>query len=470
MLGIQDNSGLAKDGQRRLFPLPEGELMSDTITATENASTAAESDDAGAGTPRLRVAERDQVAFRACCWNDLLSNDHEARTVWEYVQSLDRTPLLAAIKAVEGRPGHPPIDPRILIALWLYATLRGIGSARELARRCETDLPFQWICGGVSVNYHTLSDFRVAHVELLDDWLSTSIAVLEEQKLVTMDRVAQDGLKVRASAGAASFRRGTTLETRLAEAREQVEILKAELKTDPAAANRRQRAARERAARERVERLQKALEQLPLVQASKPNAEKREKARVSTTDPEARVMKMGDGGFRPAFNVQLAADTQTQLVTGVDVTSSGGDQGKLAPMIEQHVERYDEAPDEMLVDGGFVKKDDITAVSAPRGNTTVYAPVQASKSDTRDPHTPRPDDSPAVAEWRRRMATPEAKEIYKQRASTIECVNAQVRNQGLYGVRVRGRPKVLAVVLWYVLAHNLRREVALRAEAAAQRE
>jgi len=117
-----------------------------------------------------------------------------------------------------------------------------------------------------------------------------------------------------------------------------------------------------------------------------------------------------------------------------------------------------------------VKKEDITAVSAPQGSTTVYAPVQASKSDTRDPHTPRPDDSPAVAEWRRRMATPEAKEIYKQRAATIECVNAQVRNQGLYGVRVRGRPKVLAVVLWYALAHNLRRTVALRAEAAAKRE
>ena len=446
------------------------EEMTATAGTPEDAITAAAPLDPVVGRPRLRVAERNQVEFRACCWNDLLSDDHEARTVWEYVQSLDRTPLLAAIKAVERRPGHPPVDPRILIALWLYTTLRGIGSARELARRCESDLPFQWICGGVSVNHHTLSDFRVAHVELLDDWLSTSIAVLEEQKLVTMDRVAQDGLKVRASAGAASFRRGATLESLLAEAREQVELLKAELKTDPAAANRRQRAARERAARERVERLQKALEQLPLVQAGKPSAEKKEQARVSTTDPEARVMKMGDGGFRPAFNVQLAADTQTQLVTGVDVTSSGGDQGKLAPMVEQHVERYDEAPDEMLVDGGFVKKEDITAVSAPQGNTTVYAPVIKSKDPNRDPHTPRPDDSPAVAEWRRRMATPEAKEIYKQRASTIECVNAQVRNQGLYGVRVRGRPKVLAVVLWYVLAHNLRRAVALRASAAAKRE
>lgn len=427
------------------------------------ASTAA--GDGGSGTPRLRVAERRQIEFRACCWDDLLSDDHEARMVWQYVVSLDLTPLLAAIKAVEGRPGHPPIDPRILAALWLYGTLRGIGSGRELARRCEADLPFQWICGGVSVNHHTLADFRVAHVELLDRWLTTSITVLREQNLVTLDRVAQDGLKVRASAGAASFRRGTKLDSLLAEARQQVETLKAELEADPAAANRRQRAARERAARERLERLQMALAQLPLVQAGKPTAEKKENARVSTTDAEARVMKMGDGGYRPAFNVQLAADTETQLVTGVAVTSSGGDQGKMAPMVEQHVQRYGQAPRAILVDGGFAKKEDISQVSAPRGNTTVYAPVQTSKTDARDLHTPRPDDSPAVAEWRQRMATPEAKEIYKQRAATIECVNAQARNHGLYGVRVRGRPKVLAVVLWYALAHNLMRAAALRAHA-----
>jgi transposase len=422
------------------------------------------------GTPRLRVAERTQIKYRECCWNDLLTVDHEARTVWQYVKSLDLTPLLAPIKAVEGRPGHPPIDPRIPAALWLYAVLRGVGSARELARRCETDLPFQWICGDVSVNYHTLADFRVAHVELMDQWLTTSIAVLREQNLVTLDRVAQDGMKVRASAGAASFRSGTKLDELLAEAQEQVEALKAELESDPGAANRRQSAARERAARERVERLQKAVEQLPLVQASKPTAEKKEAARVSTTDPEARVMKMGDGGFRPAFNVQLAADTATQLVTGVDVTSSGGDQGKLAPMVEQHVERYGAAPDEMLVDGGFAKKDDITAVSPPEGTTTVYAPVQVAKTDQRDPHTPRVDDSPAVAEWRQRMATPEAKNVYRQRAATIECVNAQARNCNFYAVRVRGRPKVLAVMLWFVLAHNLRRTVVLRAQAAAKRE
>ena len=417
------------------------------------------------GTPRLKRPQRNQIEFRACCWNDLLPADHQARIVWEYVESLDLEPLYASIKAVERHPGQPPIDPRILFALWLYATLRGVGSARELDRRCDQEtgeVPFQWICGGVSVNYHTLADFRTQHVELLDQTLTASVAVLMQEGLVTLERVAQDGMKVRASAGAASFRRGATLEEHLAKAKEQVEALKTELDSDPAAASRRQQAARERAARERVERLQKALEQLPEAQAKKKPSEK-EQARVSTTDPEASVMKMGDGGFRPAYNVQLGTDTDTQIISGVDVSNSGGDQGKMAPMVEQHQERYDQTPDEMLVDGGFVKKDDITSVSEPSGSTTVYAPVQKSKKADVDPHTPRDNDSPAVAQWRERMATDEAKEIYKERAATAECVNAIARNRGLQQFRVRGRPKVLAVILWYALAHNLMRAVALRA-------
>lgn len=424
-----------------------------------------------AGAPRLRTPQREQVEFRACCWNDLLPTDHQARIVWSFVEKLDLSPLHARIKAVERNAGRSAIDPRILFALWLYATLRGVGSARELARRCDAktgELAFQWICGGVSVNYHTLADFRTEHVELLDATLTHSVAVLMQEGLVTLDRVAQDGMKVRTSAGAASFRRRATLEEHLEQAQQQIEALKQELNADPAAANRRQQAARERAARERAERLQEALRQLEEVEAKKKTAEK-EKARASTTDPEARVMKMADGGFRPAYNVQLATDTQSQIITGVEVVNSGGDQGKMAPMVEQHEDRYGETPDEMLVDGGYIKKEDIDQVSPPEGSTTVYAPVMASKKSDVDPHTPREDDSPAVAAWRQRMATPEAKEIYKDRAATAECVNAIARNRGLQRFQVRGSPKVRAVVLWYVLAHNLMRAETLRREAVPER-
>jgi len=451
------SSANSSSSQRQglLFALPAGDAMSKHTDAP-----------AGTGTPRVKRPQRDQIEFRACCFNDLLPEGHQARIVWDYVERLDLSALYGRIKAVERHAGQSAIDPRILFALWLYATLRGVGSARELDRRCDRqtgEVPFQWICGGVSVNYHTLADFRTAHVELLDQTLTTSVAVLMQEGLVTLDRVAQDGMKVRASAGAASFRRRATLEEHLAEAEAQIVALKTELDADPAAANRRQQAARERAARERAERLQKALAQLAEVEAKKRASEK-EKARTSTTDAEARVMKMADGGYRPAYNVQLGTDTATQIITGVDVSNSGGDQGKMAPMVEQHEERYGDVPDEMLVDGGFAKKDDITQVSPPAGKTTVYAPVQKSKKVNVDAHAPRENDSPAVAAWRQRMATDEAKVIYKERASTAECVNAIARNRGLQQFHVRGSPKVKAVILWYVLAHNLMRAVALRAE------
>lgn len=415
------------------------------------------------GAKRVRRAVRDQVEFQEFALNDLLSEDDEARIVWEFVCGLDLSELYARIQAVEQGPGQAPADPRILLALWLYATLRGEGSAREINRLCRKHIAYRWLCGGVSMNYHTLADFRTAHVDLLDRLLTQSAATLMAAGLVTLDRIAQDGMKVRASAGAASFTRQPTLEEALAKSEEQVRQLKQELETDPSAAKTRRQAARERAAAERSSRIQAALDQLPQIAAAK-KAKDRENARASTTDADARVMKMADGGFRPAFNVQFATAVGSQIITGVEVTNSGGDQGKMAPMVQQHQERYGKVPEEMLVDGGFFKKADIDEVSA--GGTTVYCPVMESKDANRDPHTPRDDDSPVVAQWRQRMATDDAKAIYKDRASTAECVNALARNRGLYQFRVRGLLKVKAVALLYALAHNLMRAVTLGQETA----
>jgi transposase len=420
------------------------------------------------GVKRVRAAVRDQIEFQECSLNELLPEEDEARIVWSYVCGLDLSKLFESIQAVETGPGQAPADPRILMALWLYATLRGVGTARELDRLCKRHIAYRWLCGNVSMNYHTLADFRVAHGGLLDRLMTEGVAALIVEGLVNLDCVAQDGMKVRASAGAASFRRAPTLEEALQEAEIQVRTLRAEVESHPLASSKRQQAARQRAAQERTERIQAALAQLPHIAAVK-KAKDRDNARASTTDPEARVMKMGDGGFRPAFNVQLATATASQVITGVEVVNSGGDQGQLLPMAEQHEQRYGEAPQQMLADGGFVKKDDIDQLSPPHGGTTVYAPVMKAHDPNLDPHTPRDDDTPAVAEWRRRMATPEAKEIYKERASTAECVNALARNRGLQRFGVRGLRKVRAVVLWYVLAHNLMRAVALRAAAAALR-
>ncbi len=341
-----------------------------------------------------------------------------------------------------------------------------MGSARAIARLCEAHDAYRWICGGVAVNYHTLADFRVAPGEYLDAQLTTSVATLMAEGLVELTRVAQDGVRGRASAGAASFRRRGPLETCLAEATAQVEALRRELDDDPGATTRRQAAARQRAAEERRARVQKALAQLPEVEAKK-KADEKAKARGSTTDPAARVMKMADGGFRPAFNAQFATATAAQLIVGVDVSNAGSDLGQLAPMVEQLRGRYGQAPAEMLVDGGFAAHDDLIAVARPEVGCTVYAPVPEPRDPTRDPHQPRPGDPAAIAQWRQRMRTEEAKVIYKERAATSECVNAIARNRGLRQFPVRGLQKVRAGLLWFALAHNLMRTVALR-QAAAQ--
>lgn len=411
--------------------------------------------------PRLRRAERDQL-IPAMRLEDLLTSDHQARVVWQFVQGVALTSLYAGIRAVEGGPGRPAIDPRILVALWLYATLEGVGSARALDYLCTAHHAFRWLCGGVSVNYHTLADFRVAHLDVLDALLTHSVATLREQDLVDLNRVAQDGMRVRASAGAASFRRRPTLEQCLQEAQEQVQRLRTELADDPGQGTRRQAQAQQRAAREREERIGKALARLPEL-AAKKKATEQDQARSSTTDPEATVMKMADGGFRPAYNVEFSTDTATQIIVGVDVITAGSDQGQLPPMLEQIRERFAQYPRAALVDGGFAKHADIDTVSAPDKDCTVYAPVPKPKDAAQDRYAPHPKDSAAVAAWRQRMATADAQAIYKDRAATAECVNALARNRGLRHLLVRGLAKVKAIVLWHAVAHNVARALSLRA-------
>ena len=418
------------------------------------------------GAARVQRPNRYQVRMQMSSLDAMLPEDHQARVVWEYVEGLDLTCLYESIRSVEGRAGRDAIDPKILMALWLYATLDGVGSARELDRLCQDHVAYQWICGGVSVNYHTLSDFRTANVELQDRLLTQSAAVLMHQGLVTMNRVAQDGMRVRAHAGSSSFRRSKTLTRLEEEAQQQVEALRKELQADPAAANQRQRAARERARRERLERIARARQELRKVEQTK-RPGKKDQARASTTDPDARVMKMGDGGFRPAVNVQLATDTQSQIITGADVGNVGSDMGLMAPMIDQHKDRYGRPPGEMLTDGGFAAREDIDSASTAVPPTVVYAPVQKSRKDEKkNCYERQPADTDAVAQWRQRMSTPEAQVIYRERAATAECVNALARNRGMRQFLVRGLRKVKAVVLWFALAHNLVRAAFLRREAA----
>ena len=438
--------------------------MDDTLFALPP-SEPSKSAEPRSGRPRLQRPNRGQITLRPSDLESLLPADHRARLVWAFVEGLDLGPLYEPIRAVEGHPGRPPIDPAILVSLWLYATLEGVGSARALDRLCDEHDAYRWLCGGVGVNYHSLAAFRVDHADVLDRLLTESVAALLADGLVTMAVVAQDGMRVRTGAGAASYRRRTTLERFLAEAEAQVDALRAELEDDPAATSRRVAAARQRAAAERAERVRRALEHLPELEAAKRRRGKpADEARASTTDPEATVMKMADGGYRPAYNVQFAADTSSQVIVGLDVIAAGTDQGQLGPMVGQLRRRYGRDPDALLADAGFLKTAEIDELAC---GTTLYLPVRTPEDPTRDPHQPLPGDSPAVAAWRIRMGTDEAKELYKERAATAECVNAIARNRGLQRFGVRGLDKARAITLWFALAHNLMRTLVLRAAPAA---
>lgn len=334
--------------QPNLFDLPEGEQDAKRSQA--------------GGRPRLRIAQRDQVVMRMLSLDQMLAADDDARVVWEFVCQCDLSKLLDQIRAVEGNVGRKATDPRILLALWLFATLKGVGSARELDRLCERHLSYQWLCGDVSLNYHTLADFRVEHAEVLDALLTEQVTALMHAGAVTIERVAQDGMRVRASAGKASFRKATTLEECLSEAKQRVEELRRETEADPGIAHRRQQAAGKRAAEERLEKVTAAIKACAEVQAAKDKRggdSLKTPARASTTDPDARTMKMANGGYNPAYNVQFSTDTQTQVIVGVDVVNQGTDAGQMAPMVEQIESRTGVRPRDVLVDGGFATKDDI---------------------------------------------------------------------------------------------------------------
>jgi transposase len=411
------------------------------------------------GRPRLREPVRDQIELRAVDLDSLIGEDHPVRVIWAYVEGLDLSALEARIKAREGRPGHPPIAPRLLLALWLYATSEGVGSGRALEKLCSSHDAYRWLVGGVSVNYHTLSDFRVAHAELLDELLAQNVAALAAAGLVDLQTLAQDGIRVRAAAGAGSFRRRGTLEKHLKRAHRVVARLKRELDDDPDASNRRIKAARERAARERKIRAEAALEQLAALEEqrkrrAKTNAKQtatQKAPRASTTDPEARVMKMPDGGFRPAWNMQIASAVEQQIVVAVDVTASGSDRGLIRPMLEAIARRLGRWPRHHLADGGFTKGADIEWATGRRIN--LHCPPPRSKHKT-DPFAPRADDGPGLAAWRRRMRSPAGKARYK-RWSIAECINARGRQWTLNQITVRGRNKACCVLRWFALANNI---------------
>jgi len=422
------------------------------------------------GAVRLRRPERGQMAWVAQCGDDLVPPAHPVRRIWKVVERLDVSGFYATIKAREGVAGRDTTDPRLRVGLWLYACVRGIGGARELARQCEENLAFRWMCGGVTVNHRLLSDFRTDHGEALDALFTQVVASLVDKGVVKVHRISQDGLRVRVGAGASSFRGEERWQELLAQAQQHVEELRRQLEgPEGAGLTAQQRAARTRAAREKQQRLEEAIAQLPEVKKRHEETVKRagggrqgkkaqaRKPRVSTTEAEARVMKMANGGFNPAANVQLAGDTESRAALGVEVSKEGSDSAGLsAPMREQVEKRTGGKVREHLLDGGYVRYEDINE-AADQGVALYLPPKGATNPERRGQELdPKPGDSEAVKAWKQRMASEEGKKIYKQRAATSETLNADLRTfRGLGRITVRGLAKIRCVALWCALAYNL---------------
>jgi transposase len=413
---------------------------------------------------KIRIPQRDQVEMRCESLEQMLTPDHPARAVWEFVAQLDLTQWTSAIASKRGMAGAKALDPRVLVSLWIMATLDGIRSARELSRLTEYHMAYRWICGDEPVNYHSLSDFRNSDPAWLENLLAQTVAALMHAGAADLKKVAQDGMRVRANASSSSFRREKTLRECLAESEEQVAALKEDQGETPATP--RESAARERAVHERKARVEAALLTLKELQdenAGRYPSQRKDPSeiRVSTTDPDANKMKMADGGYRPAYNVQFATTVENGVIVGVSVTDEGVDSGQLEPMVEKLESLHGSRPEEYLVDGGFVDQGAIERIEA--SGTQVFAPVPCAEKlagQGKDPYARRPGDTDGVAGWRERMGTTEGKEEYKNRASTAEWVNAQARNHGLRQFLVRGIDKVLSSTFWYALTHNFERNKA----------
>lgn len=414
---------------------------------------------------------RDQAEMVMRTLDSTLAADHPARAIWAFLDGADLAAFYATCRAVMDGPGRPATDPQVLLALWLLATAEGVGSARQLASLCEQHDAYRWLCGGVPINYHMLADFRVAHPTALDDVLTQSVACLMAAGVVTLKGTAQDGMRTRASAGAGSYRTKEGLASCLVEAKAQVERLKQQREHPDPTVNKRQRAAQERAAKERLNRVERALALLPEAAAAKERQQQTlakhqrqqvTEPRVSLTDPEARVMKMPDGGYRPAYNVQFATDLAGRGIVGAGATCNGTDAGAALPMLVQVAERTQRLPGAYLIDGGFAVQEDITKLE--RCRVRVYAPVRAPRlQPAAQRYQPHPGDSREVVRWRRRMRTRTAHAYYRQRAATAEWANAQARRHGLTQFTVRGLAKVTTVTLLVAITHNLLRLLATAA-------
>jgi transposase len=418
---------------------------------------------------RFIRADRQQTRWDFIDLEALLPSDHRARIVVSFVEGLDLSPLYDAIKAREGEPGRPPPDPAVMMALWLYATVEGVGSARQLDRLTQSDVGYRWIAGGVPLNYHGLADFRVAHVAVLDRLLTESVTALIEAGVISLEEIAVDGTKIRANAGRGSFKTAAKLERIEAAVERRLATLKAEVESDPEASSRRKRAAQERAAREVKECAARARAALDKVRAEKEKrekthkkdeAQKKSEPKASLSDPQARNMRFADGAVRPAYNAQVAVVPKKGVIVSIEMTDRRNDAGLAVPMVGDIEQRYGKVPQNLLIDTNYATAEDIAALAThAAGPIKVYTPPPSDRDDVKTATLvrrarQRAREADSVKEWRSRMASPASEEVYRRR-KLIERINGHLKNHGFGFILVRGLIKAKAVALWHALANNL---------------
>ena len=321
--------------------------------------------------PRLRAINRQQLLMRTIDVEQLIAEDHPARALWEFTGRLDLTRFYECIKSVAGCAGQPSLDPRLMIALWLYAYSRGIGSAREVSRMCAYEPGLQWLCGLEPINHHSLSDFRVEHEEALTEMFTQVLGVLSAEGLITLERVMHDGTRIGAAASGNTFRSEETLREHLRLAKEQVAAM-GDPRLEPAD-NQRQAKAQQRAKRERQQRLETAVQQLEKLKAERTTNKR--SPRASTSDPEARVMKRPGGGFEPSYNVQVSTDAAAGLIVGVGVTQSGADAPHLVPAMERLEVTFGKLPKQVVADAGYISNQNVKALAE---RTDLIGPLQTA--------------------------------------------------------------------------------------------
>jgi transposase len=432
---------------------------------------------------RIRRAERRQAGFELVDLESLVVDDHPVRAVWSFVEGLDLQVFYDRIRARGETPGRPATDPRILLALWLYATADGIGSARALARLCEHHTIYRWICGGVGVNHTMLSEFRLDSGEFLDRLLTSSLAALMKEGLITLDEVITDGTKVRAAASRSSMRRKQTLSELEEKARTRVAELKQELEADSAAGERRLSKRRLSAAEDRARRVAAALAKHPAAAAKdEPDQSKEDETpagdksgknpkqeRVSTTDPDAPLMKMADGAVRPAYNVQVAS--ACGFVVAIEPVQRRNDRGLAPAMVAQVEQRCGKLPDRLLADTGAITAADIVTIAQTHPSVQVFSPPPARKQASKPESKARYDRNRAaepqcLKEWRARMDSEEGQAVYRRRSNT-EHVHARLKNRGFGRMVLRGLAKVRIACLLHAVTHNMMWALSRRALKAA---